>query len=126
MLADTHLELNPDDARAWYLSAAARMRLGQTDQAVERGRRAFAIDPKDAGVLYNLACNYALGGVERRGDRIFEESDPEWIRTAGMAGERFSLGFDTRRSAISGPATKTLTSINLSTFQVALRGIQLR
>ena len=61
-LADAHLELNPDDARAWYLSAAALMRLGQSDQALERGRRAIAVDPEDAGVLYNIACNYALAG----------------------------------------------------------------
>src|SRR5438105_319416 len=61
-LADAHLELNPDDARAWYLSAAALMRLGQSDQALERGRRAIAVDPEDAGVLYNLACTYALAG----------------------------------------------------------------
>src|SRR5438309_4561245 len=61
-LADAHLELNPDDARAWYLSAAALVRLGQIDQALERGRRAFAVDPEDAGVLYNLACTYALAG----------------------------------------------------------------
>src|SRR5437868_8214692 len=61
-LADAHLELNPDDARAWYLSAAALVRLGQTEQALERGRRAFAVDPEDAGVLYNLACTYALAG----------------------------------------------------------------
>src|SRR6059058_6231204 len=54
-LADAHLELNPDDARAWYLSAGALMRLGKTDQALERGRRAFAVDPEDAGVLYNIA-----------------------------------------------------------------------
>src|SRR5437868_5310888 len=64
-LADTHLELNPDDARAWYLSAAALMRVGQRDQALERGHRAFAIDPEDAGVLYNLACNYALAGLSK-------------------------------------------------------------
>jgi len=61
-LADEHLELNPDDARAWYLSAAALMRLGRREEAFERGRRAFAVDPEDAGVLYNLGCLYALGG----------------------------------------------------------------
>lgn len=61
-LADAHLELNPDDARAWYLSAAALMRMGRRDEALERGRRAFAVDPEDAGVLYNLGCLYALGG----------------------------------------------------------------
>jgi adenylate cyclase len=61
-LADAHLELNPDDARAWYLSAGGLMRLGRVDQALERTRRAYAIDPEDAGVLYNVACNHALAG----------------------------------------------------------------
>jgi len=61
-VADAHLELNPDDARAWYLSAGALMRLGQRDQALERARRALAIDPEDAGLLYNVACVYALAG----------------------------------------------------------------
>src|SRR5438477_9763321 len=62
-LADAHLELNPDDPRAWYLSSAALMRLGKRDEALERGRRAFAVDPEDAGVLYNLGCTYALAGL---------------------------------------------------------------
>ena len=59
-LADAHLELNPDDARAWYLSGGALMRLGKVNEALERTRRAYAIDPEDAGVLYNVACNYCL------------------------------------------------------------------
>jgi tetratricopeptide (TPR) repeat protein len=62
-VADAHLDLNPDDARAWYFSGAALMRLGQRDQAFERARRAYAIDPQDAAVLYNLACIYAVGGL---------------------------------------------------------------
>jgi adenylate cyclase len=61
-VADAHLELNPDDARAWYLSAGALMRLGQRDEALERARRALAIDPEDAGILYNVACSYAVAG----------------------------------------------------------------
>jgi adenylate cyclase len=61
-VADAHLELNPDDARAWLLSGAALMRLGQREQGFERARRAYAVDPEDAGVLYNLACIYALAG----------------------------------------------------------------
>ena len=62
-LADAHLELNPDDARAWYLSGAALMRLGRPEEAMERARRASAIDPEDAGVLYNVACIYALAAA---------------------------------------------------------------
>jgi adenylate cyclase len=61
-VADAYLELNPDDARAWYLSAGGLMRLGQRHQGLERARRALAIDPEDAGVLYNVACFYALAG----------------------------------------------------------------
>jgi len=61
-LADVQLDLNPDDARAWYLGAAALMRLGKPEEARERARRALAIDPEDAGVLYNVGCIYALGG----------------------------------------------------------------
>ena len=38
------------------------MRLGQREQAMERARRACAIDPEDAGLLYNLACIYAVAG----------------------------------------------------------------
>jgi len=61
-LADAHLELNPDDARAWYLRAAALMRLSQSEQAMERAQRASTIDPEDTAVLYNVGCVYALAG----------------------------------------------------------------
>ena len=66
IVADAHLELNPDDARAWYLSGSALMRLGQPDQALERVQRALAIDPEDPGVLYNVACAYALAGLSEK------------------------------------------------------------
>ncbi len=57
-----HLELNPDDARALCLGAAGLMSLGQQPKALEWAQRAFALDPDDSGVLYNVACVYALGG----------------------------------------------------------------
>jgi serine/threonine protein kinase/Flp pilus assembly protein TadD len=61
-LAEKHLELNPDDARALYLSAGALMQLGEPERALEWAGRALALDPEDSGVLYNVACVYALGG----------------------------------------------------------------
>jgi adenylate cyclase len=61
-VAERHLELNPDDARALYLSATALVLLGERDKGLELARRAFAIDPEDSGVLYNVACVYALLG----------------------------------------------------------------
>ncbi len=42
--------------------ASALVRLGRAEEALERARRASAIDPEDAGVLYNVACTYALAG----------------------------------------------------------------
>jgi serine/threonine protein kinase/Flp pilus assembly protein TadD len=61
-VAEGHLELNPDDARALYLGAGALAQLGQEDRALEWTKRAFSIDPEDSGVLYNVACSYALLG----------------------------------------------------------------
>jgi TolB-like protein/Flp pilus assembly protein TadD len=61
-VAEKHLELNPDDARALYLGASGLVQLGERERGLEWARRAFSIDPDDSGVLYNVACVYALVG----------------------------------------------------------------
>ncbi len=61
-LAEKHLELHPDDARAHYLGACALGRLGERSRSLEWAERALAIDPEDCGILYNVACTYALQG----------------------------------------------------------------
>jgi serine/threonine protein kinase/tetratricopeptide (TPR) repeat protein len=61
-VAERHLELTPDDARALVLGAGALMQLGDSDRALDWARRAHALDPDDSAVLYNVACAYALGG----------------------------------------------------------------
>jgi len=60
--AEKHLELHPDDARALYLGANSLCRLGERARSLDWARRALAIDPEDCGVLYNVACVYALQG----------------------------------------------------------------
>ena len=60
--AEKHLELHPDDARALYLGANALCRLGERARSLDWARRALAIDPEDCGILYNVACVYALQG----------------------------------------------------------------
>jgi TolB-like protein/Flp pilus assembly protein TadD len=57
-VAERHLELNPDDARALYLGGGALAQLGERERGREWTRRALAIDPEDPGVLYNVACAY--------------------------------------------------------------------
>ncbi len=64
--AERHIELNPDDPRAYYLGAIAWCRLGQVEKGLEWGDRALALDPDDAGVLYNVACLNAVGGRPER------------------------------------------------------------
>jgi tetratricopeptide (TPR) repeat protein len=62
-VAERHLELTPDDARALVLGAGALMQLDERDRALDWARRAHALDPEDSAVLYNVACCYALGGL---------------------------------------------------------------
>jgi len=62
LAAEKHLELHPDDARALYLGAQALSRLGERARSLDWARRALAIDPEDCGILYNVACVYALEG----------------------------------------------------------------
>jgi serine/threonine protein kinase/tetratricopeptide (TPR) repeat protein len=59
--AERHVELNPDDARALCLGAVAFMELAEPAKALDWAERGLAVDPEDSGVLYNVACVYALG-----------------------------------------------------------------
>ncbi len=62
-VAEKHLELNPDDARALVLGAAAWIQMGDQERGLEWARRAYAMDQEDPGILYNVACAYALRGL---------------------------------------------------------------
>jgi adenylate cyclase len=89
-IAERHVELNPDDARALYLGANALVRLGEPQRALDWAARAVALDPEDSGVLYNTACvRITLGDGEGAlalldqaiqngfGDREWLENDPD-------------------------------------------------
>jgi TolB-like protein/Flp pilus assembly protein TadD len=61
-LAEKHLDLHPDDARALYMGANCLCQLGQRERAAEWARRALAADPDESSILYNVACVYSLLG----------------------------------------------------------------
>jgi serine/threonine protein kinase/Tfp pilus assembly protein PilF len=61
-LAEKHLRLNPDDARALYLGAGAWLQTGDHERSLDWANRALAIDPDEPLTLYNVACNYSLLG----------------------------------------------------------------
>ena len=68
-IARKHLEANPEDARAMYLSAGALWDLGEAEESRAFMDRALKVAPSDPSVLYNAACLYARTG-ER--DRAFQ------------------------------------------------------
>jgi tetratricopeptide (TPR) repeat protein len=61
-LVKKHVKLNPDDVRALVLGANAFLQTGETELAREWAERALELSPDDRGVLYNLACFYAIAG----------------------------------------------------------------
>ncbi len=84
-IVERHLELNPDNARALYLSAHGLVELGELKKGFEWAKRALSIDPEDPCVLYNIACIYALAGKVEEAINYFERSletgyaHKEWI-----------------------------------------------
>lgn len=59
---ETHLQWNPDDARAYQLGAGTLLVLGDVQRARRWLERAIDMDPDDPILLYNVACNLATIG----------------------------------------------------------------
>jgi TolB-like protein/Flp pilus assembly protein TadD len=89
-ILEQHLELYPDDARAWYTGATDLSRLGEREKALRWVDRAVSLDPGDGAVLYGIACVYGLLGEDERaldalergiqagfGRREWAEKDPD-------------------------------------------------
>ena len=68
-IAEEHLRLRPDDARALYMGANGLVALGETARGLEWADRALALDPADPMLLYNIGCIKALAG---RGDEALD------------------------------------------------------
>jgi len=77
---EKHLELNPDDSRAIFLGATALIDLGRTERAHRWVKKAQAIDPDDALLLYGVACFYSR--IENADEAI---QSLERAITAGIA-----------------------------------------
>jgi len=61
-LAEKHIELNPDDARALYLGANGLVALGEAERGLEWAGRALEMAPEEPMLLYNVGCIYSLAG----------------------------------------------------------------
>jgi serine/threonine protein kinase/Tfp pilus assembly protein PilF len=83
-MAEKHLELHPDDARALYLGAGNLADIGERDRALDWVQRALAIDSEEPSILYNSACVFAkLGSTDEALDCLEKAMAPSkghWYR----------------------------------------------
>ena len=83
-MAEKHLELHPDDARALYLGSGNLADIGEPDRALDWVRRALAIDSEEPSILYNSACVFAkLGRTDEALDCLEKSMTPSkghWYR----------------------------------------------
>ena len=88
-----HLELNPDDARAYVLGAGSLARLGEKEQSRQWCERALSLAPDDDAILYNAACALAMLDEDERALDVLQRAidaglaggdwivhDPDWER----------------------------------------------
>jgi non-specific serine/threonine protein kinase len=84
-IAERHLELNPDDARAYCLGADALLVLGEKEKSLEWTSKALSISPDEVGILYNTACLFSnMGKTEEAIDYLEKAVEKgyamkEWI-----------------------------------------------
>jgi len=71
--AENHLNLNPDDTRAWTLGGCTLNDIGEYERAVEWVEKAISIAPNDVNVLHNAGCFYAATGDIDRALDLFEK-----------------------------------------------------
>ena len=86
-LVRKHLDLYPDDARAYYLGAIILIEEDEHQEALKWLEKAVAIAPNETKVLYNAACIYSLLGMVDMALDYFEKAvdsgyaSREWIET---------------------------------------------
>jgi non-specific serine/threonine protein kinase len=84
-LVETRLKLRPDDTRALYFGANAKVAIGDVERGLEWAARARQVGPEEPMLLYNLACIYSLAGDLDRALECLEAcldggfSRREWI-----------------------------------------------
>jgi adenylate cyclase len=82
-----HLEINPHDTRALYVSANQFCNVGELDKGLEMAERALGPDEKEPVVLYNVACFFAMKGDSDRSIELLERAvengwgDRAWLET---------------------------------------------
>ena len=102
-VAQEHLRVNPQDARAIYLVAGSMFQIGQYNEALKWAERALEVDPDDPMINYNVACCFAQAGEpERALDCLEKASESNVVSTSWMKNDSdlFSLHDEPRFQAL--------------------------
>ena len=59
-IAEAHLKVVPDDARALYMGANGLVAIGEIEKGLDWATRAVGMGPDDPMLLYNVACIFSL------------------------------------------------------------------
>ena len=91
-IAEAHLKLTPDDARALYMGANGLVALGEIDKGLTWAQRAVAMEPEDPMLLYNVACIFSLAGRIDEALGYVEASVDHGMRLRGWLEHDSNLG----------------------------------
>jgi TolB-like protein/Tfp pilus assembly protein PilF len=71
---ERHLELYPEDSRAYQMGAVALIESGELEKGLEWGGKAVTMDPENPMLLYNSACVFSVAGEIERALECFEKA----------------------------------------------------
>jgi TolB-like protein/Tfp pilus assembly protein PilF len=84
-ILERHLDLNPDDGRAYYMGSVSLVALGEREKGLEWANRAMSIGPESPVSLYCMACIMSLLGRVEEALEYLEKSltigpvNKEWM-----------------------------------------------
>jgi TolB-like protein len=82
-IAEAHLRMTPDDARALYMGANGLVALGEIEKGLEWAKRAVGMGPDEPMVLYNVACIFSLANRVEEALGYVEASVANGMRLRG-------------------------------------------
>ena len=65
--AEKQLHINPTNARALYMGAAALVHVGNQKRGLDWAKQALKMDPNEPATFYNVACTFIVAGKIEKG-----------------------------------------------------------